>query len=95
MTSVHVEVVRSIRTVAFRISMNYILIGISIFSFIAIALIFFLEFGGVGFKIFRKKCPDCKSRNTEIEVYAGNPYDKRGKWETGRQCHSCGKFWYS
>ncbi|GAJ22801.1 unnamed protein product, partial [marine sediment metagenome] len=46
-------------------------------------------------RLFNKKCSKCKSRDTKVECYAGNPHAKNEKWKTGRQCDSCGNFWYS
>ena len=49
-------------------------------------------FGVIGrfFKwLFAKRCPNCLSKNTKVEVY--NMTDN----ETGRQCNACGNFWYS
>jgi hypothetical protein len=49
----------------------------------------------IGRVLFNKHCPECLGFNTKTECYSGNPYAKNGKWKTGRQCYSCGKFWFS
>jgi len=44
--------------------------------------------------LFKPKCPKCGSRNNKVECYAGNPYAKNERWQTGRQCNNCTEFWY-
>lgn len=46
-------------------------------------------------QIFKSKCPECGSKDNNIECYSGNPYAKNERYETGRQCNNCINFWYS
>ena len=45
-------------------------------------------------RLFKKACPNCKSRNNSIECYA-TEHNSWNVQETGRQCHNCNNFWYS
>ena len=44
--------------------------------------------------LFKPKCPKCGSRDNKVKCYAGNPYAKNERWQTGRQCNNCINFWY-
>lgn len=46
------------------------------------------------FMIFKPKCTECGSKDSKVECYAGNPYAKNERWQTGRQCNNCINFWY-
>ena len=43
-------------------------------------------------KIFKKKCPECGSKNTHVETYVSYAYNKPPT-HTGYGCKDCNNYW--